>query len=60
MNENEIQFRPSMKKFDCVNINLDVLNIAEYIPCFLNRQVIVILSALGKYCFLYLYFLYFD
>ena len=59
MNENEIQFRPSMKKFDCVNTNLDVLNIAEYIPCFLNRQVIVILSALGKYYFLCFYFLYF-
>ena len=40
-------FRPSMKKFDSENYRLDVLNKAEYIPCHLNRQVIIILSALG-------------
>jgi hypothetical protein len=25
----------------------DVLNVADYIPCFLNRQVIMILESLG-------------
>lgn len=44
---NELVFRPSMKKFESSNKGLDVLNIADYIPCYLNRQVIIILSALG-------------
>ncbi len=42
-----IQFRESMHKFESNHKRLDVLNVAEYIPCFLNRQVIMILSALG-------------
>ena len=42
-----LQFRPSMKKFDSGHSRLDVLNIADYIPCYLNRQVILIFSALG-------------
>jgi hypothetical protein len=36
-----------MKKFESNYNCLDVLNIADYIPCFLNRQVIIILSTLG-------------
>lgn len=36
-----------MKKFESNHKVLDVLNIAEYIPCYLNRQIIMILSALG-------------
>ena len=43
----QLQFRKSMKKFESGYNRLDVLNLAEYIPCFLNRQVIVILSSLG-------------
>ena len=42
----ELIFRPSMKKFESSNNRLDVLNKAEFIPCHLNRQVIIILSAL--------------
>jgi hypothetical protein len=40
-------FRPSMQKFESKNNRLDVLNKAEFIPCHLNRQVILILSVLG-------------
>ena len=36
-----------MNKFNSPNRSLDVLNIAEAFPCFLNRQIIMILSALG-------------
>ncbi len=37
-----------MKKFDSGQTNsLDIINISDYIPCFLNRQVIIILSSLG-------------
>lgn len=36
-----------MKKFESSHAKLDVLNIAEYIPCYLNRQIILILSSLG-------------
>ena len=38
--------RPSMKKFESVHRKIDILNFSEYIPCFLNRQVIMIISAL--------------
>ena len=43
----ELVFRPSMKKFESSNNRLDVLNKAEFIPCHLNRQVITILTSLG-------------
>jgi ERCC4-related helicase len=43
----ELSLRLSMKKFDSTHPSLDVLNIAEAFPCYLNRQVIMILSALG-------------
>jgi hypothetical protein len=39
--------RESMKKFESVYTKLDVLNVADYIPCYLNRQIIIILSTLG-------------
>lgn len=42
-----LALRPSMKKFGTNHCSLDILNIAEAIPCFLNRQIIMILSALG-------------
>jgi RNA-dependent RNA polymerase len=47
LSSHQLQFRPSMNKFDSGYNKLDVLNIAEYIPCYLNRQVISILSCLG-------------
>jgi RNA-dependent RNA polymerase len=47
LKSHQLQFRPSMNKFDSVYTKLDVLNIADYIPCYLNRQVIVILASLG-------------
>jgi RNA-dependent RNA polymerase len=37
-----------MHKFESTGHNrLDVLNISDYIPCYLNRQIIIILSSLG-------------
>jgi len=47
LKDKEIQFRPSMNKFESGHNRLDVLNVADYIPCFLNRQVIMILESLG-------------
>ena len=42
-----LALRPSMKKFETHHRSLDVLNISVAFPCFLNRQIIMILSALG-------------
>ena len=39
--------RPSQRKFSSAHRLLEVLNVAVEIPCFLNRQVIMILSGLG-------------
>jgi RNA-dependent RNA polymerase len=39
--------RPSMKKFESEHDIVDVLNISKIIPAYLNRQIIIILSALG-------------
>lgn len=47
MKDHHLAFRNSMKKFESGHNRLDVLNIANSIPCFLNRQVIMILSSLG-------------
>lgn len=46
-NSSPLALRPSMKKFETHHRGLDILNIAEPFPCYLNRQVILILSALG-------------
>ena len=43
----DLCLRPSMKKFDSCQSGIDVLNYASPIACYLNRQVIMILSALG-------------
>jgi RNA-dependent RNA polymerase len=43
----ELVFRKSMKKFDSGYNRLDVLNVAKHVDCYLNRQVIIILSSLG-------------
>ena len=42
-----IWFRPSMEKFSSSHCKLEVLNYSKYIPCYLNRQVILLLSSLG-------------
>lgn len=42
-----IRLRPSMRKFESPHRALEVLNVAEYIPGYMNRQVILILSGLG-------------
>lgn len=39
--------RPSMKKFQSEHQVIEVLNKSQYIPCYLNRQVLMILSSLG-------------
>jgi RNA-dependent RNA polymerase len=36
-----------MNKFSSNKNKLDIINIADYIPCNLNRQIIIILTALG-------------
>ncbi|CAI9096788.1 OLC1v1033001C2 [Oldenlandia corymbosa var. corymbosa] len=43
----KLSLRPSMKKYDSDNIKLDVLAWTKYQPCFLNRQLISLLSTLG-------------
>ncbi len=47
LKSHEIEFRESMKKFDSGRNSLDIINITDYIPCYLNRQIISILSSLG-------------
>ncbi|KAJ3137940.1 Interferon-induced helicase C domain-containing protein 1 [Physocladia obscura] len=43
----DIRLRPSMIKFVSSRNELCVVNVSQYIPCFLNRQLIVILETLG-------------
>ncbi|GJM86772.1 hypothetical protein PR202_ga02662 [Eleusine coracana subsp. coracana] len=43
----KLSLRRSMMKFDSDNITLDVLAYSKYQPCFLNRQLITLLSTLG-------------
>ncbi|KAL6911456.1 hypothetical protein ACP4OV_000261 [Aristida adscensionis] len=43
----KISLRNSMLKFQSENITLDVLAYSKYQPCFLNRQLITLLSTLG-------------
>ncbi|XP_047307594.1 probable RNA-dependent RNA polymerase 1 [Impatiens glandulifera] len=42
----KISLRPSMMKYESKNTKLDVLAWSKYQPCFLNRQVITLLSTL--------------
>ncbi|KAF7132752.1 hypothetical protein RHSIM_Rhsim09G0088800 [Rhododendron simsii] len=42
----KMSLRPSMCKFESINTKLDVLDWSKYHPCFLNRQVITLLSTL--------------
>jgi RNA-dependent RNA polymerase len=43
----KLSLRPSMRKYTSNNRSLDVLNWTKYRPCFLNRQIITLLSTLG-------------
>jgi len=43
----KLSLRPSMEKYVSVNTNLDVLAWSKFRPCFLNRQIITLLSTLG-------------
>ena len=43
----DLKLRPSMKKFESMHRRLEILNVSGYIPCYLNRQIIMILSGLG-------------
>ncbi|NP_001315397.1 RNA-dependent RNA polymerase 1 [Cucumis melo] len=43
----KLSLRKSMCKFESDNIKLDVLGHSKYQPCFLNRQLITLLSTLG-------------
>ena len=43
----KLSLRPSMRKFSSEHIGLEVLNWARFLPCYLNRQIISLLSTLG-------------
>jgi RNA-dependent RNA polymerase len=43
----KLSLRKSMSKFQSENITLDVLAYSKYQPCYLNRQLITLLSTLG-------------
>uniref|UniRef100_A0A0D9VKR2 RNA-dependent RNA polymerase n=1 Tax=Leersia perrieri TaxID=77586 RepID=A0A0D9VKR2_9ORYZ len=43
----KLSLRKSMLKFQSDNITVDVLAYSKYQPCFLNRQLITLLSTLG-------------
>lgn len=43
----KLSLRPSMRKYTSNNRSLDVLSWTKYRPCFLNRQIIILLSTLG-------------
>ncbi|KAJ1965184.1 hypothetical protein IWQ62_002729 [Dispira parvispora] len=44
---NQLCLRPSQDKFPCPHQTLEFVRPATYTPCFLNRQIIILLSALG-------------
>ncbi|KAH9320927.1 hypothetical protein KI387_015566 [Taxus chinensis] len=43
----KLSLRPSMMKYRSDDTNLDVLSWSKFRPCFLNRQIISLLSTLG-------------
>ncbi|KAK8567430.1 hypothetical protein V6N12_006018 [Hibiscus sabdariffa] len=43
----KLSLRKSMEKYESENTKLDVLSWSKYQPCFLNRQLITLLSTLG-------------
>ncbi|KAI8604267.1 RNA dependent RNA polymerase-domain-containing protein [Dissophora ornata] len=47
LREKRVQIRPSMKKFDVAHYVLEVIKTSAFIPSYLNRQIIILLSSLG-------------
>ncbi|KAF8944123.1 hypothetical protein BGZ47_004607 [Haplosporangium gracile] len=47
LKDNRVQIRPSMKKFDVAHYVLEVIKTSSFIPSFLNRQIIILLTSLG-------------
>ncbi|CAG8525700.1 7878_t:CDS:2, partial [Ambispora gerdemannii] len=47
LRENQIQVRPSQLKFDSPHCELEIIKGSTFIPAYLNRQAITLLSALG-------------
>lgn len=47
LNGRKIQLRPSQIKFESPHTMLEVIRTSSYLPAYLNRQAITILSALG-------------
>eukprot|EP01018_Ginkgo_biloba_P005552 Gb_28429 [translate_table: standard] len=45
--QHKLCLRPSMQKYISSDTNLDVLSWTRFRPCFLNRQIITLLSTLG-------------
>jgi RNA-dependent RNA polymerase len=43
----EIHIRPSQVKFSAIHEGLEIIRTSSYVSAFLNRQIIVVLSALG-------------
>ncbi|KAK1416231.1 hypothetical protein QVD17_32020 [Tagetes erecta] len=43
----KLSLRKSMSKFESHNTKLDVLAVSKYQPCYMNRQLITLLSTLG-------------
>ncbi|GJZ55094.1 probable RNA-dependent RNA polymerase 1, partial [Tanacetum coccineum] len=43
----KLSLRKSMSKFESDNTKLDILAISKYQPCYMNRQLITLLSTLG-------------
>jgi hypothetical protein len=42
-----VGIRPSMKKFGCENLSVEVCCVARVLPCSINRQIIMALLTLG-------------
>ena len=43
----QLSFRPSQNKFPSAHCDLEVVNWARFMPAHLNRQIIILLTALG-------------
>ncbi|KAJ0095570.1 hypothetical protein Patl1_15306 [Pistacia atlantica] len=43
----KLSMRPSMSKYKSDNVSLDILEWSQYQPCYLNRQLVILLSTLG-------------
>ncbi|RIA85008.1 putative RNA-dependent RNA polymerase 1 [Glomus cerebriforme] len=47
LRENQVQVRPSQQKFKSNHNVLEIIRCSSYLPAYLNRQAITLLSALG-------------